>query len=67
MVEHYDLHKSSMKIKAAYEDVEKALKEVGTLLRTETLAMWSTDHKSAVTGLRIVIKKLRESVPNYKP
>lgn len=55
-------------IKAAYEEAEQSLRVVGKLLRTTYAGqfMWAADHKSAVTGLRIVLEKLRYDVPTYK-
>lgn len=54
-------------IRLAYLDVEIALRKVGTLLRTTDAGkyMWASDHRSAVTGLRVVTEKLREDVPRY--
>lgn len=58
----------SRKIQAAYADVERALRRVGKLLRTTYAGkfMWSSDHKAAVSGLRVVVEKLRYSVPRYE-
>lgn len=58
----------TIKIKEAYKNIEKSLREVGRLLRVTEAGkfMWSSDHKSAVTGLRIVIEKLRYDVPDYE-
>jgi hypothetical protein len=54
-------------IEKAYSEVEAALSNVGKLLRTTEAGkfMWASDHKSAVTGLRIVVEKLRGNVPSY--
>lgn len=54
-------------IEKAYSEVEAALSKVGKLLRTTEAGkfMWANDHKSAVTGLRIVVEKLRADVPSY--
>ena len=54
-------------IEKAYSEVEIALSNVGKLLRTPEAGkfMWASDHKSAVTGLRIVVEKLRADVPSY--
>lgn len=54
-------------IRLAYLDVEIALRKVGKLLRTTDAGkyMWASDHRSAVTGLRVVTEKLREDVPRY--
>ena len=51
----------------AYTEVEKALRRVGKLLRTTEAGkyMWAADHRSAVTGVRVVIEKLRKDVPRY--
>lgn len=54
-------------IRMAYENVEESLRNVGKLLRTTYAGkfMWSHDHRNAVTGLRAIIKKLRDDVPLY--
>lgn len=54
-------------IKDAYSEVEDALRTVGRLLRTTEAGrfMWATDHRTAVTGLRIVVEKLKYDVPDY--
>jgi len=54
-------------IEEAYESVERALSQVGKLLRTTEAGrfMWSSEHKSAVTGLKVIVEKLRRDVPNY--
>ncbi len=55
-------------IMASYNKVEESLRVVGKLLRTTEAGkyMWANDHKSAVTGLRIVVEKLRHDVPRYR-
>ena len=55
------------KIEQAYLKVETALKEVGYLLRTTEAGkyMWSSDHKAALTGLRVLVAQLRRDVPAY--
>lgn len=54
-------------IREAYRTVEESLRAVGKLLRTTEAGhyMWASDHKSVVTGLRIVIEKLQHDVPRY--
>lgn len=56
-----------IKIKRAYDEVGESLRIVGKLLRTTEAGkyMWSSDHKSAVTGLRIIVETLRREVPSY--
>lgn len=52
----------------AYRRAELALRDVGKLLRTTSVSgyfLWVNDHKSAATGLRIAIEKLRDSIPRY--
>lgn len=58
----------SIEIKKAYKTVEGALRAVGKLLRTTEAGkyMWASDHKNAVTGLRVAIEKLRHNVPRYE-
>jgi len=59
--------RDARQIKDAYQSVEAALSRVGRLLRTTEAGkfMWSSDHKSAVTGLKVVVAKLRWDVPDY--
>lgn len=54
-------------IRAAYDRADDALRQVGKLLRTTHAGefMWSSDHKTALSGLRVVVQKLRENVPYY--
>ena len=61
-------HDDSKKIKNAYEQVERDLACVGKLLRTTEAGKygWSSSHKSAITGLKSIIEKLRDDVPDYK-
>jgi hypothetical protein len=51
----------------AYEVVARELAHVGKLLRTTEAGkyLWSTEHKSAVTGLRTLVEMLRLDVPLY--
>lgn len=53
---------------AAYRDAEKALREVGTLLRTTYAGqyMWSAKHKTAISGLCVCISALCDDVPHYE-
>lgn len=55
-------------IKAAYENADDALRRVGKLLRTTYAGqfMWATEHKTAISGLRVVVQRLRRDVPQYK-
>lgn len=57
-----------IKIMAAYRDAEKALREVGTLLRTTYAGqyMWSAKHKTAISGLCVCISALCDDVPHYE-
>ena len=57
----------SRKIRLAYLEVEFALLKVGKLLRTTEAGRyaWAANHRSAVTGLKVVAEKLREDVPRY--
>ena len=57
----------AQKICDAYLDVLVALQEVGRLLRTTYAGkfMWSAEHKSAITGLKVLVEKLRQDVPTY--
>ena len=57
----------SRKIRLAYLEVEFALLKVGKLLRTTEAGRyaWAAKHRSAVTGLRAVMEKMREDVPRY--
>jgi len=54
-------------IRAAYDRADDALRHVGKLLRTTHAGefMWSADHKTAISGLRVVVQKLRQDVPYY--
>jgi hypothetical protein len=56
------------RIKLAYELAEMALRDVGCLLRTTEAGhyCWASSHKSAITGLRVVLEKLRDDVPTYE-
>lgn len=57
----------ALEIMEAYRTVEESLRIAGKLLRTTYAGefMWATDHKSTITGLRIVMEKLRDDVPSY--
>ena len=54
-------------IRAAYQRADEALGQVGKLLRTTHAGefLWSADHKTAISGLRAIVRKLREDVPFY--
>jgi len=54
-------------IRAAYDRADAALRQVGKLLRTTHAGeyLWSADHKTAISGLRVVVQKLRQDVPYY--
>ena len=54
-------------IREAYEAADKALIKIGRLLRTTHAGefMWSADHKTAISGLRVIVSKLRDDVPYY--
>ena len=60
--------KDMVKINVAYSEVEDALRHAGKLLRTTHAGeyLWSGDHKAAITGLRIVMEKLRQNLPHYE-
>lgn len=51
----------------AYDRAEVALRHVGKLLRTTRAGefLWSADHKTAISGLCVVVQKLRQDVPYY--
>ena len=57
----------SSKIINAYGDVEMALQSVGRLLRTTEAGkfMWSAEHKTAIAGLKVIVRQLRSDVPRY--
>lgn len=57
----------ALEIMEAYKTVEESLRAAGKLLRTTYAGefMWSSAHKTAITGLRIVMEKLRHDVPTY--
>jgi hypothetical protein len=61
-------HKTAGEIRAAYKDAEKALRRVGRLLRTTEAGsyLWATEHKTAVSGLCVVLTKLEQDVPYYE-
>lgn len=54
-------------IKQAYELSEDSLRMVGRFLRTTNAGrhMWASDHKIIVTGLRIILERLRRDLPDY--
>jgi len=58
---------TASEIRAAYKDAERALRRVGRLLRTTEAGryMWSADHKTAVSGICVVLDKLAYDVPDY--
>lgn len=55
-------------IKAAYDEADRALQMVGKIIRTSKAGkyIWASDHKTAISGLRVVVRKLRNDVPRYK-
>jgi len=55
-------------IRGAYSESIKMLKYAGRLLRTTEAGrrMWSARHKTAISGLCVLIKDLMDSVPTYK-
>ena len=56
------------KLRAAYADVIRALDVVSKILRTSSIKGyfgWVGPQKSAVTGLKVLIKKLGDDVPRY--
>jgi len=57
----------AVKIRESYLLAEDALRECGRLLRTTEAGryMWSADHKSAMTGLRVMVEALRYRIPDY--
>ena len=59
--------RTASEIRAAYKDAERALRRVGRLLRTTEAGryMWSQHHKTAVSGICVVLDKLAYDVPNY--
>jgi hypothetical protein len=56
------------RIESAYKDAETALREVGRLLRTTYAGkfMWASDHKIAVSGIRIALESMRRRLPRYE-
>jgi hypothetical protein len=54
-------------IRAAYDHADAALHQVGKLLRTTRAGefLWSAEHKTAISGLRVMVQKLRQDVPYY--
>jgi len=54
-------------IKQAYRDAEAALSHVSRLLRSTEAGryMWSAEHKTAISGLKVVVGMLRKDVPDY--
>ena len=58
---------TASEIRAAYKYAEKALRRVGRLLRTTEAGryMWSSEHKTAVSGLCVMLDKLAYDVPDY--
>lgn len=57
-----------IKIREAYDQAESALRKVGHLLRTTHAGqyLWAGQHKSAIVGLCVVLRKLRDDVPFYE-
>ena len=57
----------AIQIDEAYKQVEKSLAKVGRLLRTTEAGkfIWADNHKTAVSGLKAMIKQLRKTVPDY--
>ena len=60
--------KDVIEIRHAYTDAEKALRKVGTLLRTTDAGcyLWANRHKTMVSGLSAVLFTLRCDVPIYE-
>ena len=58
---------AAREIRVAYKDAEKTLRRVGRLLRTTEAGryMWSAEHKTAVSGLCVMLDKLAYDVPDY--
>lgn len=59
--------RTAAEIKAAYLDAEIAVRRVGRLLRTTEAGryMWSAKHKTAVSGLCVMLDTLAYDVPGY--
>lgn len=57
----------SVRIKSAYQNAERSLREVGRLLRTTHAgkALWAGPHKTAVSGMVAMIEVLERDVPEY--
>lgn len=55
------------RIRSAYDDVEASLRRLGKLLRTTHAGefLWSASHKTAISGLCVVIRALHGDVPYY--
>ena len=56
-----------VKIRCAYKHAVDSVSEIGRLLRTTDAgkSMWSADHKTAISGIKIILDKLRDNVPRY--
>ena len=54
-------------IRQAYKQAVDSVSEIGRLLRTTDSGkyMWSADHKTAISGIKVILKKLRADVPQY--
>jgi hypothetical protein len=57
----------AIQITSAYEHAIKSVAEIGRLLRTTEAGkfMWGNDHKTAISGIKIILTKLKEDVPSY--
>lgn len=62
-------HKEAVQIAEAYAAADRALAHLGRLLRSTDAGtyLWAAPHKTAVSGIRAVLKALRNDVPNYEP
>jgi hypothetical protein len=58
---------SSAKIIQAYKNADLALAEIGRLLRTTESGkfMWSSEHKTFVSGMRVAVQAMMKEVPRY--
>jgi hypothetical protein len=63
-----DRKTDSEKLRDAYDEVIRALGVVSKVLRTSSIKGyfgWVGPQKSAVTGIKVLIQKLRDDVPRY--
>jgi hypothetical protein len=61
-------HHDIIRIESAYKEVIRALSHAGLLLRTTEAGkfMWSSEHKTIITGLKGIVEKLYCDLPDYE-